>query len=296
MSTLYDRATDYNTGFNAVNRPLTHHFLVNNSRRFTDCENYYHECLAFICRMRNVHSSRSNSTAAEHHLLSLSALNKWLKSAEGRRLYGDEQTSAKLNSQWRFIGSVKRPGANSAAAAGSGGSCRRAADDAVPIVFGGRARIADIGRAYVPTYAKNRPKRGVPSQRDHLFLLQRRYDIRHERDAALNAALGSTGSSGSSSQTRDEMGVPYFYWQYEVYVNVNGQAPPPCYFCDETSDNTKEHYVGDYIHVGFIAFVFGDRRFALEDAAKARAVVKGEDGYQEQLPTLQAVEVFVGVH
>jgi hypothetical protein len=288
VTKLYDNATDYNSGFNAVNRGLSHPYLINNSRKFADGDPYYHEALCFLHRIRKVNTSNPNVVPSEHHMLSVTQLNVWLKSTEGRRCYGENKTAHTLKEEWRFAGSVKRPSANQRA-------FHR--EDAVPIVFGGRARIADIGRAYVPEKGtKNRPRRGVPSQRDHLFFLYRRYNIKKELDASLASALGSSSSSSSSSASKDSSGVPYHYWQVEVWLNVNAHAPHTCLYCDETSEDEVDHYVGDYIHVGWIGFVYGDRRFVLEDAAKARAVLRGEDGYQEQLVTLQAVEVFMGVH
>jgi hypothetical protein len=291
VSTLYDNATDYNSGFNAVNRPLTQPFLINNERKFNSQHPYYHEAPVFVHRIRRVQSSNPNAINSEHYMLSLPEFNAWLASTEGRKMYGADRTVHKLKSDWRFMGVVKRPPVNKVGIA---------KNDAAAVIFGGRARMADIGRAYMPEgKAQGKSTKGVPSQRDHMFFLYRRYDMRKRESEALRVALGTSSSSSSSSSSstyKDTMGIPYFYWQVEVYLNVNGQAPETCLYCDETSNDENEHYVGDYEHVGFINFVYGDRKFELDEVNKARALIKGEEGYAAMLSTMPAIEVFMGVH
>ena len=217
VSTLYDGAKDYNSGVNAVNRGISHPYLINNAKSFCAGDPYYHEALVFMHRIRKVNTNNPNVVPGENHLLSISQFNTWLKDPEGRKCYGKEKTAHLLKQEWRFAGSVKRPQANQR---------KINKDDAVPIVVGGRARIADIGRAYVPSKSEkvHRPRRGVPSQRDHLFLVYRRYNITRERDASLMIAIGSSsaplaapispgGPSALVSTDISTDGIPNHYWQ-----------------------------------------------------------------------------------
>jgi hypothetical protein len=274
VSNLYDGAKDYNSGVNATNRPLTQTIMVNSARFGVDA--YNHESLVFIHRVNPVNPSLANQMPAEFHVLSLSKFNAFLRSPLGRKLYGGENMVDKLKSEWRFFGSVKRVGKT------------MFGDDALPVIFGGRARIPDLGRGFAPTTGRNKPHRGIAGQRDHMFLLYRRYNIKNEMDDALNEAGIET-----SWQVGEEEASSY-YWAVDIYLNRNGQQPHPSLYTDEYSNDDK--FWGDYEHLGFINFVYGDRMFKTEHVLNARKVIRGEQGFEGSLVALPAVELHLGVH
>lgn len=288
LTTLHDNSVDANSGPSAVNRPLTHTYLVNSAEHGPNA--YHHEALCFVRRLRTVNFSLPASMQAEHQLVSLSYFNRWLRNNKDARVrYGSQKNTKLLREDWKFAGSVKRPGKNADTL------MMTRHDDAVPVVFGGRARIADIGRGYNPVAGtRDRPSRGVPGQRDHLFFLFRRYRKSDDIEDELSAAgVGSGGGGGApaAAKTPDA-----YYWQVEVYVNRTGQAPESCLYTDQNNTDPDDDYLGDYLHIGWIGFVYGTRQFSPDLVAAARSVIKGREDAKEALVSMPAVEVFIGTH
>jgi hypothetical protein len=290
-TTSYDNAKDYNSGFPAVNRGYTHTFLVN-SAKFGPTP-YFHEALCMIRRTAPSDSSFNASVHGEQHqVLSLSHFNRWLRTMEGRQMYGGHRDSRWLRHNWRFMGSVKRPGANASL---SEGLPYLKGNDALPIVFAGRARILDIGRAYVPgSGTSDRPSKAVPGQRDHMFLLYRRYDSRKDMIATLENAgvtpnLQMLAKAGGS--------VPHFYWQADLYLNRSGQPPPIHTYTDEWNPDKEARFVGDYDHLGFINFTEKTiRDYDPAAVGQAREVVAGKEGFEEEMAGVTWVELFLAMH
>jgi hypothetical protein len=283
MSTLYDNAKDANTGFNASNRPVTHTYLVNAAKFGPHA--YYHEAFCFGNRIHQVNQSGTASMQYEHYVLSISEFNKYLRTDEGRRQYGGDQNCSKLMRDWKFLGSVKRP------------SKTMFGDDALPIIIAGRARVADIFRAYTPMNGRDKPYKGVPAQKDHAFFILRRYDARTTMDdKLLQQGLDPNAHAEDDYTGHSRNAISPYQWQVEVWMNRSGQAPPLSVYTDEDALNPKASFVGDFIYIGFIGFVHGDRSFQPDFVQAARDVIRGEDGYPHALVTLPAVDIHIAVH
>jgi hypothetical protein len=285
----YDNAKDSGTGFPATNRPYTYTFLTNTDR--FGPEKYYHEALCFVHRVATLSVDMNQSINAQQtYLLSVSEFNRWLKSPEGRKLYGGDYDCRKLRRDWRFIGSVKRPNVNRSE---SEGMMMTRTNDAVPVIFAGRARMPDLGRAYVPEPgSSDRPAHLVPGQRDHLFFLYRRYNINDEEQQELiKAGLDPVAETKASST-----GVPNTFWEVSIYTNRNGMAPDVALFTNETCAKREDRFVGDFDHIGFINFVEGDRSFDKEKTDAARAVIQGRDGYKNEVNRMTHVECFLAMN
>jgi len=280
VDTLYDGAKDYNSGVNATNRPLTETILCSSAKFGINA--YHHEDLCFINEVARMNPSLANGAGQVFNILGLSKMNAYCKSPEGRIRYGNETTATKLKTEWRFFGSVKRI------------TKAMWGDDAVAIVFGGRCRLSDIGRSYAPKSGRNKPYKGVVGQRDHLFLTYRRYDMKDE----LNQELIDAGIDPSKVAPDLSNGtvVPTFYWKLDFYINRNGQQPPIQTYTDEYNIDESKQFIGDYLHLGYIHFVYGNRAFKQDHVVAARRVVAGEEGYQKDQVSLPAVELHIGVH
>lgn len=289
VDNLYDNAKDGNTGVNAVNRPHTHTFLVNSSGLPSDP--YYHEALCWTKSPLRHNVNISNVATPSMQIMSISALNRFLKSAEGRVQFGGDKNVSRFRNTWRFMGSVKRP--------------KRPIilDDAIPIIFGGRARIADLARAFTPKTAKERLTKGIPSQLDTMFIVYRRYNRKYDLldDLSSSSFLTHVVALEAVKEQDDEQRrrmigreVPDHYWQAEVYINRTGKIPDVEYFSDDMCADEKDNFLGDYDRVGWIQFVYGNREFNSDSVDKARRVIHGADKYAESLVTLEAVEVFIG--
>jgi hypothetical protein len=289
QSTLYDNAKDSNTGFPAVNRPLTYTFLVDSSwTRVTDP--YYHESLVFISNPRRLNPSFTGNMPPRSKMLSLSAWNRYMREPQQRRDFGKDQHVANFKVIWRFMGSVKRP------------HRPLIPDDAVPVVFAGRSRVLDLGRAYTPsgttgkTGDKERLLRGIPGQLDCMFLIYRRYKYKDLLAAELmeqDNGVSNAQKAGLLSGVSDTDDTAYT-WQAEIYVNRTGQTPNAAMLAVEDCVDEKDNFVGDYERLGWIGFVYGDRNFCMESAERARKIVKGKPGYEQETPLLEAVELFMG--
>lgn len=289
MSTSYDGAKDGNTGVNAVNRPLTHTYLVNSGALPRDP--YYHEALCWIRSPARANVNISNVAQQSTQIMSISCFNRFLKSPEGRSQFGFESNATRLRQAWRFLGSVKRP------------KQPIILDDAIPIIFGGRARIADLARAFTPKTPTERLMRGIPSKLDTMFIVYRRYNKKYDlmddlSDTSLMTqmqAMDAVQEVEDTQRRRVANGyVPEHYWQAEVFINRTGKVPDVEYYTDELCSNPADNFIGDYERVGWIHFVYGNREFSSDSVDKARRVIHGSDNYAESLVTLEAVEVFIG--
>lgn len=292
QTTLYDRAKDSNTGFPAVNRPLTYTFVANTTE--IGCSDpYYHEAFCFVSGPRRHTSIVTGTLAPKVKILSISAFNRYLRQPAQRERFGKQQHVADLKVEWRFMGSVKRP------------HRPIIPDDAVPIIFGGRARTLDLGRSYLPGARSERLRKGVPGQLDHMFLLYRRYRL----DRYLNDDTGSNHGSivdhagdqlleNTNLNPAPQLGMselcPYF-WQVEVFMNRSGKPPDLHAYTNEDCVDARDNYFGDYERVGFVGFVYGDRNFSTESVERARKLTRGKDGYAEEAAFLENVELFIGV-
>lgn len=285
----YDNAKDYGTGFNAVNRPFTYTFLTNTDRFGPG--KYNHEALCYVNRVARLATGVNQSiNAQEVNLLSISEFARWLRSPEGRKTYGGDYDCRKLRRDWKLIGSVKRPNVNRSEGEGL---AMTQTNDAVPIVFAGRARIPDLGRSYHPeTGCTDRPANAVPGQRDHLFILMRRFNILDEdRLEMRRAGLDPVGETIAAVT-----GVPNTYWNPRFYTNKTGMAPDASLFTNETQGRPLEYFVGDFDHVGFVNFVEGDRSIDGEKTDAARAVVEGREGYRDDVNRMTHVECFLAMN
>lgn len=287
QTTLYDNAKDSNTGFPAVNRPLTYTFLVDSSWSQLDTDHYFHESLVFTESPRRLGQAFTSSTQPRLKMLSLSAWNRFMRLPEQRREFGNCKHVSSVKVKWRFMGAVKRP------------QRPLVPEDAVPVVFGGRTRTPDIGRAYTPSGAssggrKERLLRGIPGQLDCMYLVYRRYRYRDIRIAELRMQNGGVSSAQQNAVVDTEKDNDKYAWQADLYVNRTGQTPHSSMFCEEHSDTDDDNYTGDYERLGWIGFVFGDRTFCIDSAERARKVARGSRGYEKETPLLEAVELFLG--
>lgn len=226
-------------------------------------------------------------------MLSVSAFNAFQRRPENRKTFGKHQHTGPLRQEWRFAGSVKKP------------HRPIAAEEAVPVIIGGRMRVSDLSRGYVPLGdCEKYSHRGVAGQLDHMWFVYRRYRY----DAWLSANIGK-GEEGKISDLQlklereadsiirpDEADDFTHCWQVEVWMNRTGSAPPIELYSVRYAKDPKDNYEGDYDHVGFIGFVYGDREFNLTDVDRARTITRGKDGFAKETPALPAIELFTGVY
>jgi hypothetical protein len=294
ISTLYDRAKDSNTGFPAVNRPLTYTYLADSSKITSDP--YHHEALCWV-RQPKVFMSTLSNAAPRCEVLGLSAFARYLRSPMGRIEFGNDHNCMRLKKYWRFLGSLKRP------------NRPIVVDDALAIIFGGRSRILDIGRAYTPYNKRERFHKGIPGQRDVVFFLYLRRNIKDDFVDKIKKGTSVVNQAklleeqdklqeqqkGTAVVVYGTNNVPDFYWCLAVFVNRSGKEPEPWMYSNETCDNKEYHYVGDYERAGFINFVYGGiRMFSQDSVDKARSIIRGDEDYQEAASTLETVELFLG--
>lgn len=284
--------------------------MVNNAK--FGAKAYHHEALVWIKQMkRPAHTRPKDNTyfpQLEHQCLGLSALNMYLRSDEGRQLYGVYKTLTQFNKDWRFFGSCKRV------------TEQMFGDDALPVIFSGRARIADIGRGFVPYNYADRPMKGIPGEKDHLFIIFIRKNLRHDEQKALqtlgvkepmntelkqflprgmdsNKIVTEEAEEKDNEDDSTNTSTYDYYWEANVFLNRSGQAPPAAIYTDEDNPDVNARFVGGYIHVGFIGHVHGGiRQYDLDQCNAARDVIKGASNYRKQLVVLQHVDIFIGLH
>lgn len=299
VTRLYDNATDYNTGFNAVNRPITQTYAVDNTQAAPllpkDMRAWHHESLVVASQPRRLNQAIISSNEQPiTSLISFSAWNAMMRMPGMRKQFGRDTHVANIKIKYRFIGSVKKPGGPSAP------------EEAVAVIVAGRARIMDISRAYVPSGSEERyhPLRGIIGQMDHLWVIYRRYRY----DAWLSAQLNNKNITDERKlelhmlQEQDasinaaESDAYSHFWNMEVFVNRSGEPPHPALYTQEYAPNKADNYIGEYEHIGFVGFVYGNREPNADSVERARKIIRGQDDFLKETPFLEAIELFIGVH
>jgi hypothetical protein len=214
-------------------------------------------------------------------LINIYALNRLLKTLEGRRLYGADVTASQLLEDFRPLG-VQQTNTDAP------GITQQRVEMAITVAVFNKARVPNVWLACGKHMGPN----------DHLYFVLRRRPFAQ--------ASGFVTQSGGTKKAGEDC-----YWRWEPYVCRSNEAPSVSAYsslfgdvvpsgkkkADGSSASTRTSgWVGACLYVGMIQAIYGDPN---PDAwaTVAEQALYGDDadgGYKQLLHKLPGLEIMLG--
>lgn len=269
--------TDFSTGF------VSNRALINTLGADVDVmerDDFFPDSLLFS---GDGHISR-DGVYGSYPLRTLFKVNQFLRSDQGRRMFGNQTTAENVVRFARFVGAYRT---------GVADWQREATHEkAISLICAGRVRMPDLFRAQKSS-TKNRKVGGTVNEGDYVHLLYVRCRLNDEladsfREAHLNAGLPMEEVRHLPIPESD---VTPYYWKIEIATTHTRMRIPVYYYSNDSGGS--DDYVGFCQYIGQIGTVKGNRKFDMQLCNNARQALVPSVDYKERVVTLPFVEMWL---
>ncbi|MBL4664412.1 MAG: hypothetical protein JKY23_00395 [Nitrospinaceae bacterium] len=260
----------------------TYNVILNKKNAYPATEDMGPNQLVFCYR----HKTCDKFTPGFTQFRSVSAMNKYMISSQGRRHYGNAKFASVVMEDWAFLG-CQQTDTN---------RYTNQMDAAVTVHVAHRCRTPNIWLI-----------NGNVGQGDLLWLLLRRKEFASDTQSGLDSMRinSMTGvQEGKQREVKSQnsyaavaMGVaqpatptPDLYWVYEPFVTRKNEAPP-----HQLLGSVGEGWFGAPLLVGTASDLYGQPDPSRYRAAALQAVFPKSKSFKEPLYRLPEVEVMLGV-